>query len=372
VESQKVEMLFLSQEEMIEAGVLDMHQCVDVMEQAFKLLGQGDYLMGGPSGNHHGVKLWFPKQARGPRMPVEGPDRRFMAVCAYLGGDFHMCGTKWYGSNTENPKKRGLPRSVLMVILNDPETGAPIAIMDGNLISAMRTGAVIGLGARYLANKNAETAGIIAAGVISKTCLMALAVGMPNLKTVKVFDIDRQKAEALSEEMSQKLGLDVHAVDSMEAAVRDSDAVSTATSGVKAPFFETEWFKAGAYFGLSSEAKLADDVWLNSRVVADNWQMHLDWREETQKAPADLKKPPLHETLHNLIIAGKMKDDDVVEMGKVVNGDIAGRENEQQRIILATGGMGIEDVSWGYTLYQKAKEKGLGQNLKMWDKPHWF
>jgi ornithine cyclodeaminase len=372
VENQKVELLFLSQEEMIEAGVLDMHQCVDVIEQAFKLLGQGDYLMGGPSGNHHGVKLWFPKQARGPRMPVEGPDRRFMAVIAYLGGDFHMCGTKWYGSNTENPKKNGLPRSVLMVILNDPETGAPIAIMDGNLISAMRTGAVIGLGARYLANKHAEVAGIIASGVISKTCLMALAVGMPNLKAVKVFDIDRQKAESFSAKMSQELGIDVYAVDSMEAAVRDSDAVSTATSGVKAPFFETEWFKPGAYFGLSSEAKLADDIWLNSRVVADNWQMHLDWREETEKAPADLKKPPLHETLHNLIIAGKKKDEDIVEMGKVVSGATTGRENEEQRVILATGGMGIEDVSWGYTVYKKAQEKGLGQKLKMWDKPHWF
>jgi len=372
VESQKVEMLFLSQEEMIEAGVLDMYQCVDVMDQAFKLLGQGDYLMGGPSGNHHGVKLWFPKQPRGQRMPVEGPDRRFMAMIAYLGGNFHMCGTKWYGSNTENPKKHGLPRSVLMIILNDPETGAPIAIMDGNLISAMRTGAVIGLGARYLANKHAEVAGIIAAGVISKTCLMALAVGMPNLKAVKVFDIDRQKSEAFCEEMSQKLGLDVYAVDSMEAAVRDSDAISTATSGVKAPLYETEWLKPGAYFGLSSEAKLADDIWLNSRVVADNWQMHIDWREDTQKASADLKKPLLHEALHNLIIAGKMKDEDIVEMGKVVSGATAARENVEQRVILATGGMGIEDVSWGYTVYQKAQEKGLGQKLKMWDKPYWF
>ena len=136
----KVEFLFLSQKDMIEAGVLDMKGCVEVMEKAFKIMNQGDYLMGGPSQNHHGMKLWLPKQARGPRMPVAGPDRRFMAMISYLGGEFNVCGVKWYGSNLENPAKRGLPRSVLMVILNDPETGAPLAVMDGNLISAMRTG----------------------------------------------------------------------------------------------------------------------------------------------------------------------------------------------------------------------------------------
>ena len=81
---QKVEFLFLSQEEMIEAGVLDMQNCVDVMEKTFRLLGEGDYLMGGPSGNHHGMKTYFPKEPRGPRMPVDGPDRRFMAMVSYL------------------------------------------------------------------------------------------------------------------------------------------------------------------------------------------------------------------------------------------------------------------------------------------------
>ncbi len=59
----------------------------------------------------------FPKEARGPRMPVDGPDRRFMALASYLGGDFHVCGTKWYGSNIENPT-HGLPRSILLVIIN--------------------------------------------------------------------------------------------------------------------------------------------------------------------------------------------------------------------------------------------------------------
>jgi ornithine cyclodeaminase/alanine dehydrogenase-like protein (mu-crystallin family) len=85
-------------------------------------------------------------------MPVAGPDRRFVAMPAYLGGCFDICGQKWYGSNAEN-KKVGLPRSVLMLTLNDKSTGEPLAYMSANLISAARTGAVPAVGARYFAQK---------------------------------------------------------------------------------------------------------------------------------------------------------------------------------------------------------------------------
>jgi len=368
---QKVEFVFLSQEEMIEAGVLDMPNCVAVMDKTFKLLGEGDCLMGGPSGQHHGMKIHFPKEARGPRMPVEGPDRRFMSLVSYLGGDFHVCGTKWYGSNIENPA-RGLPRSILLVIINDPETAAPLAIMDGNLISAMRTGAVIGLGAKYLARKDAEVAGVIAAGVIGKTSLMALAAGMPNLKEVRVFDIDQQKAEAFSREMSEKLGLKVQAVDRLEAAVRECDAVSSAASRIKVPYLEPECFKPGAFLGLSSDARLAEGFWKEAKVVADNWQMHLEWREETLQLPEADRKFPLYEDLHELILDGRMQDADIFEMGQVVSGQVAARDSETQQIVYITGGMGIEDSAWGYAVYEQAKAKGLGQKLKLWDKPLWY
>jgi len=368
---QNVEFLFLSQEDMIEAGVLDMKNCVAVMDQTFKLLGQGDCLMGGPSGDQHGLKIHFPNKPRGPRMPVDGPDRRFMALVSYLGGDFHVCGTKWYGSNIENPS-RGLPRSVLLVIINDPETAAPLAVMDGNLISAMRTGATIGLGAKYLAVKGAAVAGVIAAGVISKTCLMALAVGMPDLKEVKVFDIDREKAETFSQEMSEKLGLNVYAVDTMQSAVGDSDAVSSATSRVSVPHFEPQWFKPGAFLGLSSDAYLTDEFWLGAKVVADNWKMHLQWRDEILQKSGESSEITLYGGLHQLILDGRLQDDDVLEMGKIVNDGLMTKKNNEQRVVYITGGMGIEDTGWGFAIYEQAKLQGLGQKLKLWDKPYWF
>lgn len=91
--------LYLSEPDMIEAGVLDAARCVDVCEEVFGLLGQGDYLMGGANHNSHGMGVVFPKETKFPNMPVAGPDRRFVAMPGYLGGRFDVCGVKWYGSN---------------------------------------------------------------------------------------------------------------------------------------------------------------------------------------------------------------------------------------------------------------------------------
>jgi len=141
-----VDFLYLSEADMIAAGVTDMHQCVDTMEEMFALFAAGDYRMTGESNDSHGAMMTFPETSPFPNMPVPTEDRRFMAMPAYLGGDFQTTGVKWYGSNIAN-REKGLPRSILMFTLNDTDTGAPFAFMSANLLSAYRTGAVPGVGA---------------------------------------------------------------------------------------------------------------------------------------------------------------------------------------------------------------------------------
>lgn len=136
-----LDFLFLSEADAVKAGAGDIHTCIQVMDEVFDLLGQGDYLMGAPNHNSHGIKIYFPKETPFPGMPVKGPDRRFMALVGYLGGRFHVCGEKWYGSNLAN-REKGLPRSILTTVLNDPDTGAPLAIMSANALSGARTGAI--------------------------------------------------------------------------------------------------------------------------------------------------------------------------------------------------------------------------------------
>ena len=373
MKGKRVEFVFLSQEDLIQAGVLDMHRCVDVMDQAFTLLGQGDYVMGGPSGNDHGLRLWFPKKPRGPRMPAAGPDRRFMALVAYLGGEFDVCGAKWYGSNSKNPKEYDLPRSILTIILNDPTTGEPLAIMDGNLVSAMRTGAVMGLAAKYLAKKRVRVAGIVAAGVINKTCLLALADVLGELREVKVFDIVEDKRIEFSEEMAESLGIDVHPVTSLEASIRDSDVISCAVSGEKRPYIKNEWVRDGAFLGLSSAAvELEEELCLTSRVVADNWKMHLNWRKEWQELPQEIKGFIPYAFIHSLITEGKMKDENIGELGQEVMKTAESPHRDEKKTIFLSGGMAIEDLAWAYTMYKNAKKKGLGQKLTLWDEPFWL
>ena len=182
----KIEFLYLNEEDMIEAGVLDAGRCVDTVGEVMALLSAGDYLMGGRAHNDHGMQLIFPKKSGIVGFPKEDSrDRRFMAMPAYLGGRFHMAGEKWYGSNGRN-SERGLPRSILMVTLNDVETGQPLAYMSANLLSAMRTGAMPGLAAEYLAPPEAKVLGMIGAGVVNKTSLMAI---MAKIKTVEVLKI---------------------------------------------------------------------------------------------------------------------------------------------------------------------------------------
>ena len=146
-----IDFLYLSEKDMIEACVLDAKGCVEAMRDVMSLFGKGDFILGGPKNDEHGLQINFPKARDIEGFPLDnGPDRRFNAMPAYLGGRFHMAGQKWYGSNHENISK-GLPRSILMLTLNDVDTGAPVSYMSANLLSAMRTGAMPAMAADYLA-----------------------------------------------------------------------------------------------------------------------------------------------------------------------------------------------------------------------------
>ncbi|HBL23296.1 MAG TPA: ornithine cyclodeaminase [Deltaproteobacteria bacterium] len=374
MQGKPVKFLYLSEPEMIKAGVLDMKQCVGVVDEVFHLLGKGDYLMGGPRENEHGLMIWFPEKKRFPNMPVEGPDRRFMAMVAYLGGRFNVCGEKWYGSNVANPKK-GLPRSILTVMLNDSETSEPLAIMSGNLVSAMRTGAVPGVAAKYLARPGAVSCGCVGAGVINRACLMAIAEGVRTLKRATIYDLDMGKAIAYAKEMTTLLGIEVTPVATLKETIVDADVISVATAGVSKATIPTEWLKEGSLLTLTGTAELTDDVYLENTVIADNWKMHQAWLVEGEEHPKGVESilswAPSAPII-KLILAGKMTHGDIRSLGDIATGEVPGRKDDKERIVFVTGGMPVEDVGWSYQIYLNAQEKGIGQELKLWDEPHWF
>jgi len=369
--------LYLSQEDMINSGVLDMHECIKTIEEGFKVMGNGDYLFGGPGENEHGLKLWFPKQPRGKNMPTMGPDRRVMAMIGYLGGDFNVCGEKWYGSNVSNPKEYGLPRSILIVVLNDVATGAPLAIMEGNLLSAMRTGAVPGVAAKYLARRDSKIIAIIGAGVISRTCLIGLPEVLSNLSEVKIFDIVRSKAETFAKEMSKKLGVKIHSVESCEEAIMNSDVISVAASGKNPPLIKQEWLKEGSFLALSAATAPIEDVFMNTRIVVDDWKMHKQWVRDQEKRneiePYDTSySDHACAYLYKLIKENKIQENDIIDLSEIIIGRKNVRNNDKERIVFISGGLPMEDIAWGTVIYKNALKKNIGQKLTLWNKPYWI
>lgn len=373
MEKKKVEFLYLSEPDMIRAGVLDIEKCVTVMDETFQLLGTGDYLMGGHSGNGHGSMLWYPEESEFPNMPLAGPDRRYMAMPAYLGGRFNICGVKWYGSNVINPK-RGFPRSILMFCLNDADTGEPRAIMSANLLSAMRTGSVPGVATKYLARRNAETVSIIGCGVISRACARAILYNMPHYKTMYLYDIVRENAERFAEEIKSDYEIEIIITDKLKNAIVDADVISVAAAGPVAVRIEKEWLKPGTLLTSAGHVELEDSCLVENKVVLDHWKMHKAWLDEGrmhEKGVSTITWAPTYQLL-TLYYEGIIKEDSILSLSDIAGGKIPFKRNDSDKFIFLTGGIPVEDISWGYTVYEEAIKQNIGQKLILWEEPHWM
>ena len=367
----KTEFLYLNESEMIEAGVLDYNRCMDVEEEVFRLLSVGDYVMGGDKFNSHGIMMKFPKESPFPNMPKDAPDRRFMAMPGYVGGRFNVAGEKWYGSNILNPEK-GLPRSILMVMLNNAETGEPIALMSGNLISSVRTGCVPGVAVRHLANKDAAVCSCIGAGPVSKACFEAIVLAAKNLKEIVVCDIVLEKAEAFAKEMGEKYGLKARATTSLEEAVKVGDIVSVAASPVKPVKLENEWLKEGSLLIFSGRGAVDEEYFTSAKTIWDNAKMHEVYFDEHMALPENERFiNGIAVQVYKFMYEGKIPPiTEAVSLGDVLCKTAQGRTSEKERICFIASGMPVWDVAWGYDLYKNAQEKGLGQVLKLWDDPY--
>ena len=369
----KIDFLYLSEPDMIKAGVKDMKSCVDVMEDLLITVYKGDYVMGGANHNSHGCMIMFPDDPQFPGMPKNADDRRFMAMPAYLGGSYQMAGMKWYGSNVEN-KKVGLPRSILMMILNDKDTGAPLALMSANLVSAYRTGGIPGVGAKYLARKDSRVVSIIGPGVMGKTSLAAFVSVCPNLDTVKIKGRSQRSLDAFTrfirEELPQIKNIEI--CDSVEEAVKDSDIISFTTTvrdDVSSfPYINGDWIKKGALISMPSAARFDDDFLAGCKLVVDNSKLYEAWEEE-YPYPTYPQVQIIGTKFTDLKHDGKIKAEDIIDITDIIEKRHPGRTSDDEIIVYSVGGMPVEDIAWGGTVYRNAVKLGIGIKLPLWDKP---
>lgn len=371
-----MQFLYLNEKDMIRAGVKNMPACISAIEDMFVLLYKGDYRMGGENANEHGIRVSFPAESDIPGMPLHAPDYRFMAMPAYLGGRFHTVGIKTYGSHHTN-KAIGLPRSILMLSLLDVDTGAPLAYMSANLLSAMRTAAAAGVGVKHLSPKDPKVLGIIGPGVMSTFALDAYMLLQPTISVLKIKGRSPESIERFVNHVKGKYPSieDIIVCDTIEETCYNSDLVYFGTSNAARfednPRIEAEWVKKGALVISASSLLVSTDFLStpNVRLISDNYKMYEGWGSgnplPTQKNVSTL----LGMGFYDAVQEGKLSRNAITDIGAILEGEKPGRENENQILIYSVGGMPVEDVAWGYDCYKYALDNHIGTDLCLWDEP---
>ena len=280
----------------------------------------------------------FPRGAQGHFNVLRGATSRFAGVKVV--GDFV--------SNHE----LGLPSELALVLLMDPMTGVPRAILDATAITEMRTGAVTAIGARHLARPDARVLGHIGARGTAYWNVRLTARVLPQLEAIRVHSRRPESREAFAARLREDLDRPIEVTADWESCVRGADVVVEASRlTVPAPLLRTAWIKPGALvvpYGTVSavELELTDVI---DKVVVDDWG---------QAGAGPLGALRAH------VDSGRLRRDNLhAELSEIVCGARPGRESDDETILFWHRGLSITDVALAEAMLDKARAHGLGTEL---------
>lgn len=276
---------------------------------------------------------------------------RIIAMPCYLGGKVPAAGIKWVGSREANGRKFGLPRASAVIILNDVHTNYPIAVLEGSLISGMRTAAVTAIAAKYLANPGFTSLACIGCGPIAKMQVITLVEQFSAIDTIHIFDLNMQAAEQFSQQFSHSYPhINFHVTDTAKQAVQQGDVVVTCTV-TDSPYVEFNWIKPGAFISNVSIMDLHKEVFERAdKVVVDDW----DQCNREKKI------------INQLVLEGRFSKEQLyAELGELVVGRKTGRESRDEIIVLNAMGMAVDDIACARHFYDLAKHNSIGTSLSL-------
>ena len=319
-------LLYLSRQE-VERVSLPMRSIISALDGMFVQKGRGLVEMPPKPGIH-------------PRK-----DSFIHAMPAYIPA-LESAGIKWVSGYPKN-HRRGLPYINGLLILNDPETGIPLSVMDCTWITAQRTGAATAVAAKYLARPESAAVGILACGVQGRSNLEALAC-VYKVEAVRAYDVNPRTAERYASEMGDKLGLEVRAVSRPEQAVRGMDIVVTSGPILKkpAPVIEAGWLSPGAF---ASPVDF-DSYWKPAALAAfdliatDDHAQFAYYRREGY-----FKKTP----------------QPYADLGELAAGLKRGRRSPRQKTAGINLGLALEDMATAILIYKRALRRGIGRLLPL-------
>ncbi len=323
------EVLYLTQKDVVDAG-LGQREILELVRTALTEHGRKRAEMPAKIGIHplqdtlmHAMPAWVPAAK--------------------------ACGIKWAECFPDN-YKYNLPQTSGLMVLNCPQTGWPLCILDAIWVTAKRTPAVSALACEFLARKDAQVAGILGAGVQGREHVQMIPETLPKLRTIRLFDRFEAAVAKLVQDLQPKLPkVELVPCRSVEEVVRGSSVVVSATAILSKPDPQVrdEWVEPGALllpidFDSFWEWKTFSraDKFLVDSLAEMKYFMTVGY------LPHGL--PALH-----------------AEIGEVVAGVKPGRQRDDELIIDMNIGMGVEDVVVGRALYDRACQRGLGRILPL-------
>jgi ornithine cyclodeaminase/alanine dehydrogenase len=317
-------------------SLLTMRATIQIVENTLRELALGHVIM--------------PQQTK---IHLPGEKGVYRVMPAYIGGEVEGLGCQILASHSDNLDRHRLPAVVGTLILNDPETGVPLAIMDASFLTAMRSGASSAVATKYLARQEVNEVTVFGTG--TQACFQLMGVcAVRNVNGAVVLDPDDRARHRFADEMTKALDIPVQPVQDVRAAVEMADVIITAGHS-REPLFQGEWIHAGLHINavgipapdareIDSEtmrrAKLVPE--LTSACLAEAGDFFLPLQEGT------LTEEHIH-----------------ADLGQVIAGLKPGRENDDEITLFKSVGLAAPDIAIAIHVYRLARRRRVGKTINL-------
>ncbi len=300
--------------------LLSLPEAIEAVESAFRDKAEGQVVMP-------------------PKLIVPLPGGDLRAMPAYLPRQ-NIAGVKVVNSHPNN-REKGLPSVMATLVIVEPETGFPIAVIEATYLTALRTAAAGALGTRTLANPNSGKLAILGAGTQGRFQLLSHKLVLPNLEQVCIWSLDEDLAWQVKRELEPQLGVEIKVCPDPETAVREANVIVTTTPS-RQPLVRNEWVSDGTHLtciGADAPGKQELDpaILQRARIFLDDMAQGMESGEVNVPIHKGLLKPEQ--------IAG--------ELGEVLVGKKEGRRSDDEITVFSSTGLAIQDIACGAVVLKK-------------------
>ena len=325
--------LILSRSEMI--GLLTPGEYNDCVEQAYRMHGEGRFYMD-PKG--HIVLPQFPGEWEAMPSYIEEP---------------HAAACKWVSIREQNRERFNLPTVFSILIYTHPETGFPLAIVDGSYHTVMRTGAAAAVSAKWMARKNSRKLAIIGAGHMAEGVLATCNEVFP-WEEVKVWSRSQATLDQFVREQQPKYpDFEIKTSTNLEDVAPGADVLVTVTPA-RAPIIRNDWVTPGMHIAAVGADKKGDQelegiILTRARIFVD-----------------DIRQCRTDGEINVPLSEGLIKESDIAgEIGEVITGRKPGRTSDQDITLFDSTGIALQDSATVPLEYERALAAGVGIEKKM-------